>query len=95
MHPAEKLAHELDNIEHAKSKSHTHVVQVWQDGEITFQKCGDLLWQRTLHQIVPPLRHYVAGLKLPREHCGNSYAFVGSQEEAQRIRDLLEVKVTP
>lgn len=95
MHPAEKLAQELDNIEHAESKTRTHVVQVWQDGEITFQKCGDLLWQRNLHQIAPPLRHYVAGLKFPREHYGNSYAFVGSEEEARRIRELVAVKVEP
>lgn len=26
-----------------------HVLQVWHDGEVTSQKAGDLLWQRTLH----------------------------------------------
>ena len=25
------------------------VYQVWEDGELTLQKGGDLLWQRTLH----------------------------------------------
>ena len=96
MHPAEKLAQELDNIKYAESETETHVVQVWQDGEITFQKCGHLLWQRNLHQISPPLRHYVAGLKFPRDHGGgNSYAFVANKEEAERIRALVEVKVSP
>jgi len=27
------------------------VYQVWEDGEITLQKCGELLWQRTLHMM--------------------------------------------
>ena len=27
------------------------VYQVWEDGEITLQKSGDLLWQRNLHSI--------------------------------------------
>lgn len=31
------------------------VYQVWHDGEITLQKCGPLLWCRSLHSIEPPL----------------------------------------
>jgi hypothetical protein len=27
------------------------VKQVWEDGEVTLQKSGDLLWQRSLHMI--------------------------------------------
>lgn len=29
------------------------VRQVWEDGEITCQKSGELLWQRTLHCLEP------------------------------------------
>jgi hypothetical protein len=29
------------------------VWQVWDDGEVTLQKSGELLWQRTLHQQSP------------------------------------------
>ena len=41
-------------------KEHSHpelaevggmVYQVWEDGEITLQKCGPLLWQRSLHMV--------------------------------------------
>ncbi len=92
MHPAEQLAQELDNPAYANDKSRTHVIQVWEDGEITFQKNCDLLWQRSLHQIHPPLKRYVAGLKLPHEwEDGHSFAFVGSQEEAMRIREAIKV----
>jgi hypothetical protein len=31
------------------------VWQVWGDGEVTLQKCGSLLWMRTLHLIYPAL----------------------------------------
>lgn len=93
MHPAERLAQELDNPAYAQDRSRTHVIQVWEDGEITFQKNGDLLWQRSLHQIASPLKHYVAGLKLPHEWDGHSFAFVGSQEEAMKIREALAIKV--
>lgn len=30
-----------------------HVRQIWEDGEITMQKSGELLWQRNLHCMLP------------------------------------------
>ena len=30
-------------------KKHGMVYQCWEDGEITLQKSGELLWQRNLH----------------------------------------------
>jgi len=32
-----------------------HTIQVWEDFEVTCQKSGGLLWQRSLHQYAPPL----------------------------------------
>ncbi len=91
MHPAEKLARELHNVEHSQKPG--MVYQVWQDGEITLQKSGDLLWQRNLHMIAPPPAHFVSGLKFPETSGSNSFAFVGTKEEAERVRSLVEVKV--
>lgn len=34
------------------------VYQVWEDGEITLQKSGDLLWERSLHCIDLALEDY-------------------------------------
>lgn len=91
MHPAEKLAQELHNPALAQDENITHVIQVWEDGEITFQKNCDLLWCRNLHQMEPPCRYLVGGLKLPMEYNGHSYAYV-TREDAYRIRALIQVK---
>lgn len=32
----------------------THVSEVWEDGEVTITKCGDLYSHRNLHQVLPP-----------------------------------------
>lgn len=53
-----------------------HVYQVWQDGEITLQKCGELLWQRNLHMIVPGHSGFEApGVSWPHQSGKNSYIF--------------------
>lgn len=71
------------------SKEHGMVHQVWQDGEITCQKSGDLLWQRSLHCFAPPvLRATELGLMFPHRHGGNSYAWVTS-EDAHTIRSMI------
>jgi hypothetical protein len=92
MHPAEELAHKLHNEAHAYDPQNSHVIQVWEDGEITMQKCGELLWQRRLIPLEYAPKHYVAGLKFPVEYNGHSYAFVASQEEAKQVRALLEIQ---
>jgi hypothetical protein len=50
---ADDLAFLQDQINvHSKpelAKPEGHVTQVWYDGEITSQKAGELLWQRSLH----------------------------------------------
>ncbi len=60
------------------------VHQVWQDGEITAQKCGSLLGRRNLHMLAPPLqkvRH-----PMPEgDRYANSYAYV-TYSDALRIR---------
>lgn len=33
----------------------THVAEIWEDGEITATKCGELYGARSLHQMSPPL----------------------------------------
>lgn len=35
----------------ALAEQEGHVYQIWEDGEITLQKSGPLLWQRNLHCI--------------------------------------------
>jgi hypothetical protein len=78
------FAHQVDNPELAKQ--HGMVTQVWNDGEITYQKSGDLLWQRTLHMDCPAIPGAEAlGLEFPHKHGSNSYAFVTSHD-AHKVR---------
>jgi hypothetical protein len=91
MHPAEELAAQLHDEKYAHDPNETHVVQVWEDGEITIQKCGPLLWQRNLHQYEAPCQYYVAGLQLPVKHGDHSFAFVKSVDDAIKIRALIQV----
>ena len=62
---------------------HGMVTQIWNDGEITSQKRGDLLWRRSLHQHYPPLPG--VDVSMPLRHATNSYAIV-SVKDALRIR---------
>lgn len=68
------------------AKQPGHVYQVWEDGEITLQKCGDLLWQRSLHSIYPgdPTRAVDPAL-FPMRHGPHGYAFT-TKWDALRIR---------
>ncbi len=55
---------------------HTMVWQVWQDGEVTLQKCGELLWQRNLHMIYPGFPGFDRlGVTWPHRSGDNSYIF--------------------
>lgn len=81
-----KLAQELDNPKLAKQDPGM-VIQVWQDGEITCQKCGELLWERTLHCF--KTGHPKNKVEMPHKHTTtDSYAFV-TREDANKISDMI------
>ena len=84
----ETMAHGADDPTLAQDPG--MVTQVWQDGEVTCQKCGDLLWQRTLHCFESAVPGAAAlGLKFPHAHGKNSYAFV-TADDARRIRAAIQ-----
>jgi hypothetical protein len=88
-HPAVELAFRLDNIEYARLIG--SVYQIWSDGEITLQKSGELLWQRTLHCITPCVVNAPA-FQFPHTSPYDSkdtFAYVAGEEEAWKIRDLI------
>ena len=66
-----------------------HVKQIWEDGEHTSQKGGELLWQRTLHTFAPGLPVMVDPKLMPAKSGEHGYAFVTSAD-ATRLRGLLE-----
>ena len=78
------LIAELHNPELAMQEG--HVTQIWNDGEITTQKGGDLLWVRSLHimevGLLPPR---LEGTDMPLLYNGFGHAFV-TPDDADLIR---------
>lgn len=70
------------------SKQVGHVFQIWDDGEITMQKSGDLLWQRSLHTMKPDIGK-VFELDFPHKRGVHSFAYV-TNENAIVIREEMK-----
>lgn len=65
------------------------VYQVWNDGEVTLQKCGDLLWQRTLHcDARGKASVAVAPEWFPSQYNGYGYIFT-DREGAYAVREAI------
>jgi len=65
------------------------VYQVWEDGSITLQKCGELLWHRYLLCVQPgdpqkaiPIDYF------PCTHNGHGFIFA-DKHGAERLRSLI------
>lgn len=66
------------------------VYQVWEDGEVTLQKGGSLLWQRNLHCIAPGSEeHGLPRDALCNKYNGHSFIYVASSDAAEAARDLI------
>lgn len=65
------------------------VYQVWEDGEVTLQKSGELLWQRTLHFMEGALDGRLLNNDMPIQHSHHSYMNVASKEDAETIRNAM------
>lgn len=84
-----KLQEMLDAASNdALAKEEGHVYQVWNDGEVTSQKAGELLWQRSLHSMESGLEGVnITGLVWPhsQQYKNASYIFC-TREDALKIR---------
>ena len=79
------LAQELHNPDYGKRVG--HVFQVWEDGEITLQKSGPLLWQRTLHRVYPG--NPSINVRMPVGLNNHSYAMVEDRDAAIKLREAI------
>ena len=61
------------------------VFQIWEDGEITLQKSGSLLWQRNLHLVSPGLMNLPKEI-MPVVEEKHGYAFIKSETVGKIIR---------
>ena len=64
------------------------VYQVWDDGEITLQKCGDLLWQRNLHMMEIGFGYSEKECSWPNFINDHGYIFT-DREGAEAVREAL------
>ena len=83
---AKELIAKYHDPKHLDVADGEHVIQLWEDGEITTQKGGGLMWQRILHALSWPLvsakEHCI---QMPVAYNIHSYALV-SHEQALEIR---------
>ena len=63
------------------------VYQVWEDGEVTLQKSGDLLWRRTLHCIRPGMFEPLPIDYFPCQKNNHGYIFT----DERGMRDMLKL----
>lgn len=62
------------------------VYQVWEDGEITLQKSGDLLWQRSLHCNKPgDPRMSISLDNFPEKNVTNGHAYIFTDRDGADI----------
>lgn len=66
-----------------------HVYQIWEDGEITSQKGGDLLWERTLHSLVSGI--FGLSLPMPVQFHSHSFAFVSATSAVRIARSIVNL----
>lgn len=65
------------------------VYQVWEDGEVTLQKCGPLLWQRNLHIIdIGNKSKAVDPTLFPCQYNGHGYIFT-DETGVKAVRDFI------
>lgn len=71
------------------------VYQVWEDGEITLQKSGSLLWRRSLHCIVPGTESCSLGAHaLVNKEPAHSFIWAKDEADAYAASRLIQPKNT-
>lgn len=64
-----------------------HVYEVWEDGELTSTKGGDLFRKRSLHQLVPPVFPNQQLWEVPGDK--NHLSRVVKPEKRDEVKDVL------
>lgn len=76
----------------ARLVENSHVYEIWEDGELTLQKCGSLYNQRNLHMINFAFPHTLPISLFPEEltnSSGHACIAVNNDVEAKAARKLL------
>lgn len=75
----------------ADAASEGMVYQVWEDGSVTLQKSGSLLWKRGLHCIERGIPVGVEVEYFPPKNVenGHAYAFCHTKDDADEVRKAI------
>ena len=65
------------------------VYQIWNDGEVTLQKSGALLWRRNLHTIREGTGHRIPAETMPCQINGYGFAFI-SDDDYEDLHDAFK-----
>lgn len=87
-----KLQDAVNNANDNGLAESSMVYQVWDDGEITLQKGGTLLWNRTLHSMKQAIGKIENYIDWPNTHGTHGYAFV-CKNDAESIRELIRESI--
>lgn len=79
------------SMDHLADGPDNMVHQVWEDGEITLQKCGDLLWCRSLHSMKTKLDSAISIERFPHHRWGHGYIF-STKEGCEAVREAIELE---
>ena len=71
-------------------KEQIMLCQLWEDGEVTYQKAGPLLHQRSLHCIEPGKANSVPITDMPVQMYSHGCAFIRTSDEAREIAKELD-----
>ena len=67
----------------------TMVWSVWEDGEITLEKGGELFGQRTLHCMVPGLDKTIPRDWMPVVETQHGRAYCNNESDCKAVRNLI------
>jgi len=81
------LARDVHRPELAKQTG--QVYQIWEDGEITVQESGELLWQNPMRQVIEGLPGL--SLELPVRFHAHEYAFVSATDAVKLGRAVVKI----
>jgi len=85
MRSIEEIQAELVSLDNPALKNESTVCEMWEDGEITYTKGGELYGLRGLHMIYPGFTGL--SMDLPHKHNnGHSQVFI-PPEDAKRLWD--------
>ena len=68
-----------------------YVTQIWEDGEITSQKSGELLWMRGLHSLLGGIPNLRLPMPVSFRDGSHFYAYVSDEDAVSIARAIVSI----